>query len=94
MKVTLTDLRTGARARISPKEFAALRGCSEATLCRERLEGSGPNFRRDEKDRVWYDGTVVLEYFDSLPSYKSTSQYVHNGTSRMEKARAARGRDR
>lgn len=90
MSITLDDLKAGRRAKLKPGEFAQLRGCSEATLSRERWEGSPIAFERDERTgRISYDAQDVLRYLDK-PKFKSTSAYQHDGTRRMATARAAK----
>lgn len=89
MVVKLIDLVEGRRAKIRPSEFAALRGCSIATLSRERWQGSPIPFEKDENSgRVLYDAIDVLNYLNNV-KHTSTSEYSHDGNQRMEKARAA-----
>ena len=90
--VTLHELRGGRRAHVSPKEFANLRGCSQATLSRERLQGTGIPFRRDGKGMIWYSAADVQAYFDSMPIFQNSAQYEHTGVERMERARIAKKR--
>jgi hypothetical protein len=87
----LEYLRHGQRVCITPRELATLRGCSVATLCRERWDGTGVPFKRDPKTaRILYAASEVLKYFASLPQYSNTTQYEHSGYDRMAIARAAK----
>lgn len=72
--VTLSDLESGRRAEANEKEFAALRGCSVFTLQKERVEGTGPPFRKTETGRIFYPRESILEYF-SKGICRSTSEY-------------------
>ncbi len=84
------DLRQGLRARISPRELAELSGRSQASLARDRWNGTGCPFQRDDKHRIWYRAEDVLNYLMDIPIYGSTSEYSHDGCDRMAHARTGK----
>jgi hypothetical protein len=90
--VTISDLENGLRPRVSEKEFAALRGCSQSTLQKERLRGCGPKFLKDlVTQRIYYPAESILEFFDRAVACRSTSDYdTKLQQSRLETARAKR----
>ena len=85
--VTLDDLRTGKRARISELECEQLIGRGRASLQRDRWKKKGMPFQKDENGRVWYAAEDVLSYLDGK-KHRSTSEYdTHSQVLRLEKAR-------
>lgn len=94
--VTIGELRSGARPRISEKELAQLRGCSVGTVRKDRVRGTGVPFLKDpETARVTYAAETVLAYFDrAMPCY-STSEYDTSANQeRLDKARKAQSERR
>jgi hypothetical protein len=86
--VTLDDLRSGRRARINTREFAALRGCQPCTPERERWLGTGIPYSKDSNGRVWYHAVDVLELLDA-PKHRGTHEYdTAAHCERLVKARA------
>jgi hypothetical protein len=87
--VTLEDLEDGARPRITEREFAALRGCSQSTLQKERVAGKGPQFLKDPiTGRIYYEARAVIEYFQRAQVCQSTCEYeTGHYHSRLTKAR-------
>jgi hypothetical protein len=87
--ITLSDLRSGARPIISERELSQFRGCSVATLQRERTLKKGLPYAKDPRTgRVFYRAEVVLAYFDNLVDCKSTLDYdTTKKQCNLEKAR-------
>jgi hypothetical protein len=87
--VTLDDLISGRRARVTTAERARLTGKSVATYQRRRWLGTDIKYQRDTVGTIWYSATDVLAELDQ-PSYQSTSEYDTTAqTQKLAKARAA-----
>jgi hypothetical protein len=72
--VTVDDLRSGKVARINPRQFQRLYGRSIYSQDRDRWQGKGVPFSKDENGRVWYAAEDVLSYIDK-PKHRSTCEY-------------------
>ncbi|HEY9755418.1 MAG TPA: hypothetical protein V6C97_09665 [Oculatellaceae cyanobacterium] len=90
-KVTLADLRSGARPIISDREFADLKGCSVATNQKDRCQKRSIPFVKDPRTgRIYHRAEEVLKFFDSLLECKSTLDYdTTQLQDNLEKARNA-----
>lgn len=87
--VTEFDLRSGRRARINEREASALIGKTVYTLQRDRWQGKGLPFQKDENGRVWYLAADVLAVLDK-PRHSGTHEYdTTEAVQRLEKARAS-----
>jgi hypothetical protein len=76
--VRLDDLRSGRRARVNLRECEQLTGRSKASLDKDRVEGRGiPFMKDDENGRIWYSAEAVLAYLAGKQR-KSTSEYRTN----------------
>lgn len=88
--VTIDDLRSGRRARVTETELEQLGIRNRRSSQRDRLFGVGIPFQKDpDTKRVFYLAKDVLAYLDR-PTHRSTSEYstsAHHG--RLEKARDA-----
>jgi hypothetical protein len=74
--VTVFELESGARPLINEREFAHLRGCSTATLQKDRLTGRGVPFLKDPvTGKISYSAETVLAFLNRGQLYLSTSEY-------------------
>lgn len=93
MGITVEDLRTGKRVRVSEAECSQITGRGRHSLRRDRWLGQGIPYLRDECRRVWYSSEDVLDYLSKATKHKSVSEY---DTSRqvkgLEAAREAKNR--
>ena len=55
-----------------PGEAAAYIGCSERSLVRWRMEGTGPEYRRAGKRKVLYRVSDIIAWLDAR-AFRSTS---------------------
>lgn len=87
--VTVDDLRSGRRARISQCELIVLDGLSRYTHERDRSKGrSRLPFQKDDRGRIWYEATDVLAYLAGA-KHRSTNEYdTTEHIERLEIARA------
>jgi hypothetical protein len=87
--VTIEELKSGARPRISEREFAQLRGCSVATVQKDRVKGKGAPFLKDPvTGRVSYAADAALAFLDRAVPCRSTGDYDTSAhQSRLDKAR-------
>jgi hypothetical protein len=87
--ICLDDLTSGRRAVITEVEYAQLKGCSRFKFQRDRYQGKGTPFQRDEGGRIWYAAFDVLKDLQRK-SHRSTNEYdTSDQVARLEKARAA-----
>ncbi len=85
--ICLDDLLSGRRPCISEREYAQLKGCSTYKFQRDRYQGKGIAFQKDERGRIWYNATDVLADLQRK-SYQSTSEYDRTTQiKRLSKAR-------
>ena len=87
--ICIDDLISGRRPCISEREYAQLKGCSVYKFQRDRYQGKGTPFRRDEFGRISYSAKDVLA--DLLrKTHRSTSEYDTSAQiHRLSKARKA-----
>lgn len=72
--VTVEDLQSGRTARINPRQFERITGRSIYSQDRDRWQGKGIPFSKDQNGRVWYAAEDVLAFLDN-PKHRSTCEY-------------------
>ncbi len=88
-QLCLDDLITGRRPCISEREYAQLKGCSTYKFQRDRYQGKGIAFQKDERGRIWYSAQDVLADLQRK-SHRSTSEYdTSSQVRKLSKARSA-----
>lgn len=86
----LEDLVLGRRACISEKEYAQLKGCSVYKFQRDRYQGRGTPFQKDEHGRIWYKAADVIADLVERETHRSTNEYDTSAhLQRLAKARKA-----
>jgi hypothetical protein len=87
--VTIDDLRSGRRARVTERELSMLIGKSVYTLQRDRWKRKGLPYQKDENGRIWYTAVDVLSLLDA-PTHKGTNEYAtERNVEHLAKARSA-----
>lgn len=96
--VTEEDLRTGRRDSVNQRECARLTGRGVKSLERDRCEGKGMRFKKDNSGRVSYPAAEVIAYIDAKAAgklHKSTNEYSTSAQlNNLETARAKAIRQR
>lgn len=88
--ITVDDLRTGKRARITEAECAQITGRKRYSLQRDRWLQKGMRYQKDENGRIWYSAKEVLTYIDGR-KHRSTAEYDTSAlVLRLSKAREAK----
>jgi hypothetical protein len=89
--ICLNDLISGRRPCISEREYAQLKGCSTYKFQRDRYQGKGTPFQKEESTgRIFYRAEDVLADLQRQV-HRSTSEYDTSAqVDRLSKARSAK----
>lgn len=88
--ITVDNLRSGTRARITEAECEQITGRKRFSLQRDRWQQKGMRYQKDENGRIWYAAGDVLAYIDGK-KHRSTAEYdTSSHVMRLSKAREAK----